>query len=80
VHRLVVVLAYEADDKPGIAIYISEEIGAEKSWNASNMVRECGKFIQGGGGGQPFFATAGGKDISGLANALAHAKTMFGIR
>ena len=80
VHPLVVVLAYEADDKPGIAIYISEEIGAEKSWNASNMVRECGKFIQGGGGGQPFFATAGGKDISGLANALAHAKTMFGIR
>jgi alanyl-tRNA synthetase len=79
-HPLVVVLAYEADDKPGIAIYISEEIGAEKSWNASNMVRECGKFIQGGGGGQPFFATAGGKDISGLANALAHAKTIFGIR
>ncbi len=80
VHPLVVVLAYEADDKPGLAIYISEELVPEKSWNASNMVRECGKFIQGGGGGQPFFATAGGKDISGLANALAHAKTIFGIR
>lgn len=77
---LVVVLAYEADDKPGIAIYISEELVSEKSWNASNMVRECGKFIQGGGGGQPFFATAGGKDSAGLANALAHAKTIFDIR
>jgi alanyl-tRNA synthetase len=75
----VVVLAYEAQEKPGIAIYISEELVAEKSWNASNLVRECGKFIQGGGGGQAFFATAGGKDANGIENALQHARKSFGI-
>ena len=77
--KTVVVLAFEADGKPGIAIYISENIVQEKSWNASQLVRECGKHIQGGGGGQAFFATAGGKDSSGLPAALDHAKVSFGI-
>jgi alanyl-tRNA synthetase len=43
------------------------------------MVRECGKFIQGGGGGQKFFATAGGKDASGLDQAIAKAKEILGF-
>ena len=76
--RIVVVLAYEVQDKPGIAIYIAEDLVKEKSWNASNIVRECGKFIQGGGGGQAFFATAGGKNSSGLNDALNHARTLMG--
>ena len=76
--KIVAVLAYEAQGKPGLAIYISEELVTEKSWNASNIVRECGKFIQGGGGGQAFFATAGGKDVSGLDNAIQHARSIFG--
>ena len=77
--RTVVVLAYEVEGKPGIAIYISENVVQEKSWNASQLVRECGKYIQGGGGGQAFFATAGGKDSSGLAKALEHAKASLGF-
>ena len=51
----------------------------EKGWDASAMVRECGKFIQGGGGGQKFFATAGGKDATGLDNAIAKAIEILGL-
>jgi alanyl-tRNA synthetase len=42
------------------------------------MIRECAKEIQGGGGGQPFFATAGGKNADGLSAALASAKGILG--
>jgi alanyl-tRNA synthetase len=74
----VVVLAYLADEKPGLAIYIDDQWVAEKGWNASQMIRECAKEIQGGGGGQPFFATAGGKNAEGLSAALASAKSLLG--
>lgn len=74
-----IVLGFVAEDKPGLAIYLEESLLAEKSWNASQLVRDCGKFIQGGGGGQAFFATAGGKDISGIPNALNHAKSYLGL-
>jgi alanyl-tRNA synthetase len=56
-----------------LSCYISKELVAEKNLNAGQVVRELGKFIQGGGGGQPFFATAGGKDASGIAAALEKA-------
>ena len=59
--------------KPTISCYISKELVAEKALNAGNVVRELGKFIQGGGGGQPFFATAGGKNTAGIQDALAKA-------
>jgi alanyl-tRNA synthetase len=56
-----------------LTCYISKELVAEKGLNAGQVVRELGKFIQGGGGGQPFFATAGGKDIQGIPAALEKA-------
>ena len=77
-HNPVVVLAYLAEEKPGLAIYIDDQWVAEKGWNASQMIRDCAKEIQGGGGGQPFFATAGGKNAAGLSAALASAKSLLG--
>ncbi len=68
-----VVLATAEEGKPTISCYISKELVAEKAMNAGNVVRELGKFIQGGGGGQPFFATAGGKNTAGIPEALAKA-------
>ncbi|MBU3681780.1 MAG: alanine--tRNA ligase [Flavobacterium sp.] len=71
--NLFLVLATVQDDKPMLTCYISKELVVEKNLNAGQVVRELGKYIQGGGGGQPFFATAGGKDASGIATALAKA-------
>lgn len=53
-----------------LTCFISKEVVAEKNLNAGIIVRELGKFIQGGGGGQPFFATAGGKNPDGIQQAL----------
>ena len=64
----------ENDGKAILSCYISKELVAEKGLNAGQVVRELGKHIQGGGGGQPFFATAGGKNPSGIAQALEEAK------
>ena len=53
-----------------LSCYISKELVASKGLNAGQVVRELGKYIQGGGGGQSFFATAGGKDSNGLTTAI----------
>lgn len=73
-NNLFLLLATVADGKPMLTCYISKELVAEKGLNAGQVVRELGKHIQGGGGGQPFFATAGGKNPDGIAAALAGAK------
>ena len=68
--NIFLVLATADEGKPMLTCYISKELVAERNLNAGNVVRELGKYIQGGGGGQPFFATAGGKNISGITEAL----------
>ena len=68
--NIFLVLATAEEGKPMLTCYISKELVAEKNLNAGNVVRELGKFIQGGGGGQPFFATAGGKHVAGITEAL----------
>ncbi len=72
------VIATVTDGKPMITCYISKELVSERNLNAGNVVRELGKHIQGGGGGQPFFATAGGKDIYGIDAALKDAERFVG--
>jgi alanyl-tRNA synthetase len=71
--NLFLVLATADEDKPMLTCYISKELVAEKNLNAGQVVRELGKYIQGGGGGQPFFATAGGKNVAGIQEALTKA-------
>jgi alanyl-tRNA synthetase len=71
--NLFIVLATAEEGKPMLTCYISKELVAEKGLNAGQVVRELGKHIQGGGGGQPFFATAGGKNAAGIDTALTAA-------
>lgn len=61
-------------DKCTISIIVSDSIIADRGLNAGNLVREVAKHIQGGGGGQPFFATAGGKNPAGLKAAIEECK------
>jgi alanyl-tRNA synthetase len=71
--NLFLVFATVTDDKPMLTCYISKELLESKGLNAGQVVRELGKYIQGGGGGQPFFATAGGKNVDGIREALEKA-------
>ncbi|MFN3753468.1 alanine--tRNA ligase [Flavobacterium sp.] len=71
--NLFLVIATADEDKPMLSCYISKELVAEKNLNAGAVVRELGKYIQGGGGGQPFFATAGGKNVAGIKEVLEKA-------
>ncbi len=73
IDNLFCVLAFKAEEKPGIAVIISDSLVESQGLDASKIVRELGKEIQGGGGGQKFFATAGGKDLSGLNRVIAKA-------
>ncbi|MGC6431645.1 MAG: alanine--tRNA ligase [Jejuia sp.] len=72
--NLFLLLATEQNGKALLSCYISKELVSSKNLNAGQVVRELGKYIQGGGGGQPFFATAGGKNPEGIAEALSEAK------
>ena len=73
--NLFLLFGAENDGKALLSCYISKALVASKNLNAGTIVRELGKYIQGGGGGQPFFATAGGKDPSGITEALEKSKT-----
>ncbi|TAH20293.1 MAG: alanine--tRNA ligase [Cytophagales bacterium] len=76
VNNLFLVLAANIDGKPQISVMIADNLVKDKGLDASKIVRELAKEIQGGGGGQPFFATAGGKDVSGLGKVLSVAKNL----
>ncbi len=66
IQNLILVLAADINDKPQVAVMISENLVGQKGLNANILIKELAREIQGGGGGQPFYATAGGKDKSGL--------------
>jgi alanyl-tRNA synthetase len=72
--NLFLLLATEQGGKVTLSCYISKELVQSRNLNAGQIVRELGKYIDGGGGGQPFFATAGGKNSEGIPLALEKAK------
>ncbi|GAB5551463.1 MAG: alanine--tRNA ligase [Saprospiraceae bacterium] len=71
-----IVFAAEIKQKPQIMIVVSRELAEAGTYHAGNMIRELAKNIKGGGGGQPFFATAGGKDVNGLDAVIEQAANM----
>lgn len=78
VSDLFLVLAADIDGKPSLTVMIAENLVKDKGLNAGTIVRELAKEIQGGGGGQPFYATAGGKNTAGIDAALAKARAFVG--
>ncbi|MDR6809012.1 alanyl-tRNA synthetase [Dyadobacter sp. BE34] len=77
VENLIAVFGAEIGGKPQLSVFIAENIVQETGLNAGKIVKDLAKEIRGGGGGQPFFATAGGSDASGLDIALEKAKGLF---
>ena len=67
---LVCALGTKIGGKPSITVMLSDDMVKGHNLNAGKIVREAAKLIQGGGGGQPFFATAGGKNPDGISAAL----------
>ena len=59
-----------SSSKPSLTLMISKDLVESRGWNASQLLRAAAKHIQGGGGGQPHFATAGGKNVDGLNAAV----------
>ena len=70
VDNLFLALGAEIGGKPNLTVMISDNIVKQKGLNAARIVNEAGREIKGGGGGQDFYATAGGRDIKGLQSAL----------
>ena len=75
--NLILVLAADIAGKPQITVAIDESLVQTYDLHAGNMVKALAKHIQGGGGGQPFFATAGGKNLKGLNQVVAEARTII---
>lgn len=75
--NLVMVLGSEIDGKANLSVMISDNLVKEKNLNASQIVREISKEIDGGGGGQAFYATAGGKNPKGLKPAIDKARKLL---
>ena len=75
--NLIQLIGAEIGGKPQLTVMIDEPLMESLELNASQLVRDMAKHIKGGGGGQPFYATAGGKDVSGLDNALKHGESVI---
>ena len=73
--NLLLLFGAEQNGKALLSCYVSKQLVASRGLNASKIVRELGHYIEGGGGGQPFYATAGGKNPAGIQDALNKAKS-----
>ncbi|MBL7900650.1 MAG: alanine--tRNA ligase [Bacteroidia bacterium] len=77
VPSLICVLAVETNQKPSVSVILSDQLVKDKNLNAGNIVKELAKEIKGGGGGQTFYAQAGGSDLSGLSKVIEKAQEIF---
>ncbi|HHP7240054.1 MAG TPA: alanine--tRNA ligase [Cyclobacteriaceae bacterium] len=75
--NLAMILAAEVEEKPLIGVVFSETLIKTHDLHAGKIIKELAREIKGGGGGQPYFATAGGKDLSGLDNVIKKAKELI---
>jgi len=69
-----ILLGVKGEGKPQLMLYISEDLVKSRKLHAGNIIKELAKSIHGGGGGQPFFASAGGTSPDGLAEAIQKAR------
>jgi len=69
-----------SSSKPSLTLMISKDLVESRGWNASQLLRAAAKHIQGGGGGQPHFATAGGKNVDGLNAAVEELLTAMELK
>jgi len=74
IDNMFLVLGANINGKANLTVMIDEEISKSKDWNAGKLIRDWSKHIQGGGGGQAHYATAGGKSVDGIGAALEAAK------
>ncbi len=77
--NIITAIATQSGDKVNLIISISDELVATKGFNAGKIIKEIAHHIKGGGGGQPFLATAGGKDANGINNAFNAIKDIVKI-
>ena len=77
VQNLFMVVGANLDGKANLSVMISNSLVSENGLDAGKIIRDLAREIKGGGGGQPFFATAGGKNPDGIPNALAKAKEII---
>jgi len=74
---LLLILAADVESKPQVTVMIGEKLALTNKYHAGDLVKELAKEIEGGGGGQPFFATAGGKNLNGLNAVLEKARKLI---
>lgn len=77
VENCVCILGAEVKGKPSISVIIDDNLVKDKNLNAGNIIKDLAKEINGGGGGQPFYAQAGGSKLEGLSSAIEKAKSLF---
>jgi alanyl-tRNA synthetase len=78
IENLFLVFAAEIEGKASVHVMISDQLVKERGLHAGNIVRELARLVDGGGGGQPFYASAGGKNPDGIPNLLLKAKELIG--
>jgi len=66
-----------SDEKVFISCFIAKNLIDERNFNASNIIKQLAPIIDGSGGGQPFFATGGGKNINAIDKALAESEKII---